>query len=129
MYLVSVIEDQAVIEASLGGRIDQLEMKIFAEEIEDVIADMEGESFYLLLDYSKAIPFDSTATVVLDDIKEMAIATGAAKVYSVPQEGTELSDHVASRMQAVLEGKEEFLNFAHEAKFAPLTVQHIALAA
>lgn len=129
MYLVSIIDDQPVIEASLGGRIDLVEMKTFAEEMEDVFHEWNGQSFYLLLDYSKASTFDGRTSQILDTLKEKALETGAVKVFSVPQEDSELSDHVSARMQAVLEGKEEFLVNATQAKFAPLVAATIALAA
>jgi hypothetical protein len=129
MYLVSVFDDQPVIEASLGGRVDLVEMKIFAEELEEWFEEWNGQPFYLLLDYSKATAFDGKTTQVLNDLKEKAIETGAAKVFSVPQEDSELEDHVSGRMQFVLEGKEEYLAYAHQARFAPLTAQVIARAA
>jgi hypothetical protein len=129
MYLVSVLDDQPVIEASLGGRVDLVEMKIFAEELEDLFSDWNGQPFYLLLDYSKATVFDTKTTDALNALKEIAFESGAAKVFSVPQEETELEEHVSARMQTVLEGKEEFLAYAYQARFAPLTTQTIALAA
>jgi hypothetical protein len=129
MYLVSVIDDQPVIEASLGGRIDLVEIKTFAEEVEELFEDWNGESFYLLLDYSKASRFDKSMEAVLDRLKETAFEFGAAKVFSVPQEDTELEEHVSSRIQNVLEGKEEFLETAFQARFAPLPARYIALAA
>ena len=129
MYLVSVFDDQPVIEASLGGRIDLVEMKIFAEELEEWFEEWNGQPFYLLLDYSKATAFDGKTTQVLNDLKEKALVTGAAKVFSVPQEDSELEDHVSGRMQSVLEGKEEYLMYAHQARFAPLPSQIIARAA
>jgi hypothetical protein len=128
MYLVSVLDDQPVIEASLGGRVDLVEMKIFAEELEDLFSDWNGQPFYLLLDYSKANVFDTKTTDALNALKETAFEFGAAKVFSVPQEESELEEHVSARLQTVLEGKEEFLAYAYQARFAPLTAQTIALA-
>jgi len=125
MYLVSVLDDQPVIEASLGGRIDLLEMKTFAEDLEELFADWNGEPFYLLLDYSKAVSFDEKTNHALNALKEKALEFGAAKIYSVPQEDSELEDHVAARMQSVLEGKEEFLMYSQQAQFAPLPAQVI----
>ncbi|HVT14454.1 MAG TPA: hypothetical protein VHE55_19490 [Fimbriimonadaceae bacterium] len=104
-------------------------MKTFAEEMEDLFHEWNGDSFYLLLDYSKASTFDARTSQALDDLKEKALEAGAVKVFSVPQEDSELSDHISARMQAVLEGKEEFLMNATQAKFAPLTAATIALAA
>jgi hypothetical protein len=129
MYLVSVFDDQPVIEASLGGRIDLVEMKTFAEEVEELFEEWNGESFYLLLDYSKASHFDASMKAVLEGLKEKAFEWGAAKIYSVPQEDTELEEHMSSRIQQVLEGREEFLAFAHQAQFVPLPAQRISLAA
>src|SRR4051794_32687016 len=99
MYLVSVLDDQPVIEASLGGRVDMVEMKIFAEELEELFEDWNGQPFYLLLDYSKAMSFDATTTSALNQLKEKAFASGAEKVFSVPQEDSELEEHVSGRMQ------------------------------
>jgi len=129
MYLVSVLDDQPVIEASLGGRIDLLEMKTFAEDLEELFEDQNGQPFYVLLDYSKATAFDDKTQTALNEIKEKAFFNGAEKIFSVPQEDSELEDHVSARMQEVLEGREEFLMFAYQAKFTPLVAQTIALAA
>lgn len=129
MYLVSVLDDQPVIEASLGGRVDLAEMKAFAEELEECFEDWNGQSFYVLIDYSKAFVFDTATTAELIAIKEKAFELGAAKVFSVPQEDTELEEHVAARFQEVIEGREEFLAVACQADFAPLPVQRIARAA
>src|ERR1041384_8375152 len=128
MYLVSVLDDQPVIEASLGGRVDLVEMKIFAEELEDLFSDWNGQPFYLLLDYSKAVAFDSKTAETLNTLKEKAFEFGAAKVFSVPQEATDIESHVSGSMQNVLEGKEEFLAYAYQAKFSPIVTQTIALA-
>ena len=129
MYLVSVLDDQPVIEASLGGRVDLVEMKTFADELEEFFEDLEGQPFYLLLDYSKAITFDAQSTLVLNALKEKAFECGAAKIFSVPHEDAELEEHVSARMQQVLEGREEFLAYAHQAQFAPLPARTIAIAA
>ena len=129
MYLVSVLDDQPVIEASLGGRIDLLEMKSFAEDLEEIIEDQQGQAFYILLDYSKAGAFDEKTQCVLNELKEKAFQCGAEKIFSVPQEDSELEDHVSARFQDDLEGREEFLMFAYQAQFAPLTTQTIARAA
>ncbi len=129
MYLVSVLDDQSVIEASLGGRIDLLEMRTFADDLEELFEDKNGQPFYLLLDYSKAVGFDAQTSMVLNELKEKALEFGAAKVFSVPQEDTEIEDHISARMQEVLEGKEEFLVYAHQANFVPLPTQAIARAA
>lgn len=129
MYLVSVFDDQPVIEASLGGRVDMVEIKTFSEEVAELFEEWNGQPFYLLLDYSKASKFDKSMDGVLDELKQKAFDNGAAKVFSVPQETTEIEDHISSHLQNVLEGKEEYLAFASQARFAPLSTQHIALAA
>src|SRR5579862_3888985 len=119
MYLVSVLDDQPVIEASLGGRIDLSEMRIFSEDVEEMFEHWNGEPFYLLLDYSKAISFDQKTTQSLNALKEKALARGAVKVISIPHEDCDLEESVSGRIQQVLEGKEEFLASAHQAVFAP----------
>lgn len=120
MYLVSVIDDQSVIEASLGGSVDLVEMKTFAEELREVFQEWNGQPFYLLLDYSKARAFDRGTAAELDALKDQALSVGAAKIFSIPQEGMELEEHVSPRLQLVLEGKEEYLADPDQAAFAPL---------
>jgi hypothetical protein len=123
MYLVTLFDDQPVIEASLGGHVDVVEMKLFSEEVALLFHDLGNTPFYLLLDYSKTAGFDEKTTEALNALKDKAFRAGAVKIYSVPQEDTEVEEHLSGRMQFVLEGREEFIVQAHLAKFPPLPHQ------
>lgn len=121
MYLVSVLDDQPVIEASLGGRVELIEMKLFAEEVESQFETWNGDPFFLVLDYSKTANFDEQTAAVLNRLKDRALRLGAARIVSVPQDDSDLEDHVAGRLQSVLEGREEFLVSPLQAKFPQIT--------
>ena len=129
MYLVSLFDDQPVIEASLGGRVDVVEMKLFSEEVALLFNDLMNTPFYLLIDYSKTACFDQKTTSALNALKDKAFRAGAVKIFSVPQEDTEIEEHLSGRMQFVLEGREEFIIHARHAQFPPLPTLPDTLAA
>lgn len=108
MYLLNWCEEGRFVEASLGGRITAQEMSALGEEVVSVLAHMDG-ACDVVLDYTKALPFDSPAYYVLGEIKDRWLETGAEKIVSMPHEGAELEEEVSLRIQQVLEGKEEFV--------------------
>jgi hypothetical protein len=108
MYLLTVQEDQAVVEASLGGRVDALEMRAFGEELAELLESLQNQSFYLLIDHSKAKSLDREAVTVLSWIKDTALETGVEKIVCIARDETDMVNHTTHRIQAVLEGKEEF---------------------
>ena len=108
MYLVTIQEENAVVEASLGGRIDSLEMRAFAEDLEEVLESLGTSRFYLLIDHSRAKSFDTEAASILGKIKDKAFEFGAEKIVSLASDEEEVARHTTSRLQEVLEGREQF---------------------
>jgi len=108
MYLVTVQEEQAVVEVSLGGRVDSHEMRAFAEDIEEVLESLGANKFYLLIDHSKAKSFDGEATMILSQLKDKAFEFGAEKIVTLASDENEIARHTTSRLQEVLEGREQF---------------------
>ncbi len=108
MYLVTVQEDRAIVEASLGGRIDSLEMRAFAEDLEEVLESLGPSSFYLLIDHSRAKNLDGEASMILSDIKDKAFEFGAEKIVTMAGDEEDVARHTTARLQQVLEGREQF---------------------
>ena len=108
MYLVTVQEDHAMVEASLGGRIDSLEMRAFAEDLEEVLESLGASRFFLLIDHSKAKNFDGEAALALANLKDKAFEFGAEKIVTLASDEDEIARHTTARLQQVLEGREQF---------------------
>ncbi len=125
VYLLNIIEETNVVEASLGGRIDASEMKVMGEEIAELLAMVETENFYVLLDYSKAKPLDGRALIELAWIKDTLLESGATKIVNIARDDRDIVDGTTDRIQHVLEGREEFLLNPAEARFPQLAVQHV----
>lgn len=109
MYLLTVSEESAILEASLGGKITREELMVFGEELEERIERFAGGSFQLLLDYSKASAFDRIVSQELSRIKEICILRGASRIVSAARDEHDVIRHTSDRMQAVLEGVEVFI--------------------
>lgn len=108
MYLMSWIEEEAKVEASLGGRVTKEEMWVFAEELKEVASGMD-QPYLVLLDYSRAKQLEPGAADVLATLKDYCLENGAAKVVTVAKDEMEITAHTQARLQLVLEGREEFV--------------------
>lgn len=128
MYLVTVQEDRAIVEASLGGRIDSFEMRAFAEDLEEVLESLGANQFYLLIDHSRAKSFDGEAAMILSDLKDKAFDFGAEKIVTLAGDEEDIARHTTSRLQQVLEGREQFCLEMPELK-APVWQQSAVLRA
>jgi len=109
MYMVSWIEEEGKIEASLGGRITAEEMHVFTEELKDVVASFNGRPYVLTIDHSKAKPFDAPTQRMLCDLKDICLAESAQKIVTVVEDEEEMTLLTNERLQPVLEGKEVIL--------------------
>ena len=109
MYLISWNEEEARIEASLGGRITADEMEVFAEELLDIIESVADRPHLLILDESKAKDFDRDGTVALSEFKDAVLSNGASKVVTIARDEDDLLTQTSERLQYVLEGREEFV--------------------
>lgn len=90
MYLISVEYDPPVVEASLGGRVDWLEIRTLYEELEHYFASYRMEGFFFILDYSKAKELEPAVAKMLKTIKQSAVQNGVWSVFSIPYPHVEL---------------------------------------
>lgn len=117
MYLLNVIDGHTVIEASLGGRVDADEMRVFGEELADMVADLGVEEYCVVFDYSRAKPLDGQAKIELGWIKDSLLDQGAPKIVNIARDDTDIVDGTTERIQFVLEGREEFVLESHKISF------------
>ncbi len=101
-------EEEAKVEASLGGRVTKEEMWVFAEELKEVASSME-QPFLVVLDYSRAKHLEPNAVDVLTLLKDFCHENGAAKVVTVAKDEADMLSHTQDRLQLVLEGREEYV--------------------
>ena len=108
-------------EASLGGRVTAEEIKVFGEELLELLETFESRAFSLLLDFSKAKRLDSTAVFAVGEVKDLCFEIGATEIISVPCDEYDMVSHQSSRLQFVLDGRERFMM---DATRTALVVQH-----
>src|SRR5688572_19475814 len=108
MYLVSWIEEEGKVEASLGGRVTVEEMHVFAEEVRDVTATF-NRPYVLTIDHSKAKPFDGPSQSLLSDLKDRCLKGKAEKVISIVNDEDEMAMLTSERLMPVMEGREEIV--------------------
>lgn len=117
MYLLSIKDDETVLEASLGGRVDADEVRVMAEELTELFENSDSSVSYVLIDYSKAKAMDSTALGELGSIKQWLLNSGVSKIVNVARDEDQRIDHTGYWMQGVLEGQEEFVLEPEQATF------------
>ena len=117
MYMMSWNEDEARIEASLGGRITAAEISVLGEELRDVVEAMNSQPYLLLLDYSRAHTLDGEAATELNILKDYCLAHGADKIVSIVYDDDAVSNHTQQRLQLVLEGREAIVAQGDEARY------------
>jgi hypothetical protein len=116
MYMLTWNEEEARIEASLGGRVTSAEVEVLMEELENVIESIE-HPYMLLLDYSRAQAMDQNAATALFTLKDFCLENGADKIVSVVYDDEEAARHIDQRLQHVLEGREAIVAQGAEAPF------------
>lgn len=107
MYLVSWIEEQGTVEASLGGRVTVEEMYVFAEELRDVVAEFGEKPYTLTIDHSRAKPFDVATQQMLTELKDECLNGRAQQVVSIVHDEDALAQLTHERLQPILEGREQ----------------------
>ena len=117
MYLMSLVEDKALVEASLGGRVTAGEVKAFGEELEAYLDHAELIAYNLLLDFSKASLLTGDAAQAVNAMKDRCLEAGAAKIITVTQDSDEVARQTSMRIQMVLEGREQFVADPDDAMF------------
>lgn len=109
MYLISWDEEEARVEASLGGRVTADEMAVFAEELMEVVETMRDRPVMVVLDQSKTRGLDRDGTVALSGCKDALIGQGVEKVVTIARDETDMMAQTSERLQYVLEGREQFV--------------------
>lgn len=126
MYLVTRFEDEAMVEASLGGHVTAEEIGVFGDDLLETVRNFEGQPYHILLDYSRAKALDRRASAELARVKDQCRRVGAWKIVSVLDDESELIRHTSVRLQAVLEGREEFVSDPRRARFPRIPDPEIA---
>ena len=119
MYLVSLYEKEGIVEASLGGRVTADEVKVFGDELSELLNHLGGQPFEVLLDHSRSRRMDAEAVLALSDVKDSLIASGATMIWSIAIDDSDRAVHQTVRLQHVLEGIESFVAEPSQAKFSP----------
>lgn len=117
MYMVSWIEEEGKVEASLGGRVTIEEMHVFAEELRDVVATFERRPYVLTIDHSKAKPFDAPSMRMLSDLKDRCLNGNAEKIISIVDDEDEMSLMTNERLMPVLQGREQIVMAANTSEW------------
>ena len=120
MYLVSYLENERLIEASLGGRVTAEEVRVFGEEIIEVL-EIFGPS-NILLDYSRALAMDNNSLSTLSLMKDLFLQSGAKQIVSVPCNEHDLARHTSHRLHEVIDGKEAFVLDPESAHFCAILI-------
>ena len=109
MYLISWVEEEAKLEASLGGRVTIEEMNVVLDEIREMVTDHSEAPYLVVIDYSRAKLFDHQTEIVLDDIKDICLKNGAEKIVNIIREIDDIETMTTARFQSVMEGTEDFV--------------------
>ena len=117
MYLVSLYEKEGIVEASLGGRVTADEVRVFGEELMELLDHLEDQPFEVLLDHSRARRMDAETVVALSDVKDDLLAAGALTIWCIAADDSDRAAHQTVRLQHVLEGRESFVAEPAQAKF------------
>lgn len=120
MYLVSLYESEGFVEASLGGRVTADEVRVFGQELMELLAHMEQRPFEVLLDHSRARRMDGDTVMALGDVKDALAACGATTIWCVAADERDQADHQTARFQQVLEGFERFVSEPVQAHAQPV---------
>jgi len=112
MYLVSWIEEEGKVEASLGGRVTVEEMHVFSEELREVVASFETRPYVLTIDHSKAKPFDTNTNRMLCELKDEFLSGSAEKIVSVVEDEEAKACLTNERIMPILLGQETVVTAA-----------------
>ena len=118
MYLVSLYEKEGIVEASLGGRVTADEVRVFGDEMMELLDHLSEQPFEVLLDHSRAKRMDAETVIALSDVKDELLAAGALTIWCIAADDSDRAAHQTVRLQHVLEGRESFVAEPSQAKFA-----------
>lgn len=111
MYLINWDPSEKRIEASFGGCITNGEAEVFLEEFREQLSACQGQEFCVVLDYATTKRLDSNVLEAFAAARQDGWNAGAKKVVFVARDENEAVALTDSRLQHVLEGREEYVPY------------------
>lgn len=111
MYLINWDPSVKRIEASFGGCITNGEAEVFLEEFREQLSACKGQDFCVVLDYATTKRLDSNVLEAFAAAREDGWSAGAKKVIFVARDESEAVALTDSRLQHVLDGREEYVPY------------------
>lgn len=112
MYLLNWNSELHAIEASFGGRIKYLEVRLFAAHLRDQLLRLNDSEFQVWIDTTCVHKIDPVAQMLLDECRETCLEYGASRVTYLTGDRKTADDLTIKRMDQVMHGKERYLAFA-----------------
>ncbi len=111
MYLINWNPNASRIEASFGGCITNGEAEVFLDELREQLAQCQGREFCLVLDFATTKRLDPHVLETFASAREASRIAGASKVIFVARDEDEAVALTDSRLQEVLNGREEYVPY------------------
>lgn len=108
MFKVTNVGQEGVLEGSLGGKVTAGEMLVFADECLSALESESGAPHVVVLNWSKAMPFDSEAQATLDEVRNAALQRGLL-VVNIVRDENEVAWYSEYRWQSIQDGSEQYL--------------------
>lgn len=111
MYLINWNPNESRLEASFGGCITNGEADVFLDEIQEYFEQCKGKDFALILDYATVKRLDDNVLDRFSNAREAGQFAGASKTVFVARDEKEATELTESRLQHVIEGREEYVPY------------------
>jgi hypothetical protein len=82
-------------------------MRVFHSELWSAVQERDDQSNTLVLNWSKAAPFDEDSQSVLDEVRESCLAVGM-KVVNIVRDSNELEWLCEFRARSINDGNEQY---------------------
>ena len=113
MYLINWNPGSSRLEANFGGCITEGEASVFLEELQEQLDQVTGQEFSLVLDFATTKRLENGVMDLFCAARKASQVAGASKVVFVAHDEAEAVDLTDSRLQEVLEGREEYVSFKY----------------
>ena len=111
MYLINWNPSKSRIEANFGGCITKAEADVFLEELSEHLAKCHGQEFGFMLDFATVRRMDESVLDQFCSARDASQSAGAKKVVFVARDEREAVGLTESRLQQVIDGKEEYMPY------------------
>ena len=109
MYMVSWVEEDGRVDASLDGRVTVEEMRMFAEELREVVATFVNRPYVLTIDHSRAKPFESEAARLLSTLKDECLDGPVRRIVTVVEDEDAKARLMNERVMPIYLGREKVM--------------------